>query len=90
VAAGSPYLPQDLARLGPSMVRAYRSATQPYSVEVWTLPGGERFIELSQKVRRDVALPRRAEIQKQIVAAGVTICADQDSQAQKKLAILAR
>jgi hypothetical protein len=90
VAAGASYLPQDLARLGPSTVRTYRSPTQPYSVEVWTLPGGERFIELSQKVRRDAALPRRAEIQKQVAAAGVTLCADQDSQAQRKLELLAR
>ncbi|MBS1133867.1 MAG: hypothetical protein H6R02_1008 [Burkholderiaceae bacterium] len=86
--AGAPLIPQDIARLGPSTVRAYRHAKQPYVVEVWTLPGGAKFVELSQKLRRGAALARRSEIQQEVAAKGVVICADQDSQAQRKLELL--
>jgi hypothetical protein len=89
-AAGAAPLPQDIARLGPSTVKAYQRAARSYLVEVWTLPRGEQFVELSQKVRREVALARRVELLTEIAAKGVVICTDQDSQAQKKLAILAR
>jgi hypothetical protein len=89
VAAPAP-LPPEIKRLGPSIVRAYRAAGQPYVVEVWALPGGERFAELSQKVPRETALARRTELEAKISAAGVSICADQLSQARNKLTILAR
>jgi hypothetical protein len=90
VAGGAAVLPQDIARLGPSTVRAYRSASQAYAVEVWTLPGRQQFVELSEKVPRDAALARRADLMRQVTAAGIAICPDQDSQAKNKLAILAR
>jgi hypothetical protein len=83
-------LPADIARLGPSTVRAYRGADQAYVVEVWTLRGGQHFVELSDKVQRDAALARRADLVQQVTAAGIAVCPDQDSQARKKLAILAR
>ena len=89
VAASAP-LPPDIKRLGPSIVQAYRAAGQRYGVEVWALPGGERFAELSQKVSRETALARRTELEAKISAAGVSICADQSSQARNKLTILAR
>ncbi len=89
VAAGAALLPQDIARLGPSTVRAYRGTDRAYEVEVWSLPGGQQFVELSDKVRRDAALARRAELTGQLTAAGVVICPDQDSQARNKLELLA-
>lgn len=89
-AGGTAMLPEDIARLGPSTVRAYRGAEGAYEIEVWTLPGGQQFVELSERVQRDAALARRAELVHRVTAAGVSICPDQDSQARNKLAILAR
>ena len=88
VAGDSALLPDDIARLGPSTVRAYRGRKGSFVVEVWTLPGGQQFVELSEKVRREEALARRAELTATVGAAGVAICPDQDSQARKKLEIL--
>ena len=88
VAGDSALLPNDIARLGPSTVRAYRGRTGSFVVEVWTLPGGQQFVELSEKVRREEALTRRAELTAKVGAAGVVVCPDQDSQARKKLEIL--
>jgi len=89
-AAGSALLPADIARLGPSTVRSYVRAGQAYGVEIWALPAGQQFVEISQKVARGQALVRRTEIQQQLAAAGVAICPDQESQARDKLRILAR
>ena len=72
------------------IVQVYRPAGQRYGVEVSALPGGERFAELAQKVPRETALARRADLEAKISAAGVSICADQSSQARNKLTILAR
>jgi hypothetical protein len=85
VAAGAPLLPSDLLRLGPSSVQRYRAGKGGYDVEVWTIPAGERFVELSEKVRRDVALRRRSEWLARLAQAGVAVCADQASQARVKL-----
>ena len=87
---GDAPLPTGIARLGPSAVRAFRSSAVPFVVEVWTLPGGQQSVELSEKIRREAALARRAVIEKQISSAGVVICADQGSQAENKLKTLTR
>jgi hypothetical protein len=73
------------ALLWPSTVQSYRRAGEPYIVEVWTLPAGERFIELSQKLPRSQALARRDELLAQLRSAGIEVCADQSSQALRKL-----
>ena len=83
-------LPADIARLGPSSVRAYRRSGEAFVVEVWTLPGGQEFVELSEKTGRGAAITRRTELERRLAAAGVAVCSDQDSQAGKKLGILAR
>jgi hypothetical protein len=88
--SGAALLPQDIARLGPSTVRTYRGAKQAYEVEVWTLPDGAQFVELSYKVPREAAFARRADLLSQVTGAGLAICPDQESQARAKLAILAR
>ena len=90
VVSGAALLPEDIARLGPSRVRAYHSANEAHVVEVWTLPGGQQFVELSEKTRRDTALARRTVLIQKLSASGVVICSDQDSQAKIKLAILSR
>lgn len=83
-------LPPAIVRLGPSTVRSYGTRSQPYVVEIWTLPGGQRFVELSEKVRRDRALVRRADILRHLAATGVEVCRDQESQAKRKLTLMAR
>lgn len=90
VAAGAPLLPSDLMRLGPSNVRSYRAPDADFGVEVWTLPGGKQFVELSEKVRRDTAPARRSALLEMLARSGVSVCADQASQARSKLEWLAR
>lgn len=90
VAGGAAILPDDIARLGPSTLHAYRGKSSAYEVEVWTLPGGQQFVELSDKVQRNAAMARRAELMRQLEAASIAVCPDQDSQARNKLSILAR
>lgn len=83
-------LPSAIVRLGPSTVRSYGTSSQRYVVEVWKLPGGQQFVELSEKVRRDTALVRRADILRHLGATGVEVCPDQESQARRKLSIMGR
>ena len=87
---GAEPLPADISRLGPSTVRTYRNRNASHVVEVWTLPAGQEFVELSEKTRRSVALARRAELTQLVNAAGLAICRDQESQAKNKLTLLAR
>ena len=90
VTGGAEPLPADISRLGPSTVRTYRNRNASHVVEVWTLPAGQEFVELSEKTRRSVALARRAELTQLVNTAGLAICRDQESQAKNKLTLLAR
>ena len=90
VTGGAEPLPSDISRLGPSTVRTYRNRNASHVVEVWTLPAGQEFVELSEKTRRSVALARRSELTQLVNAAGLAICRDQESQAKNKLTLLAR
>ncbi len=83
-------MPPGLQRLGPVRIQAYRSKTEKPVVEVWELPSGTRFVEISEKARVDDALRRRSELEKRLANAGVKVCADQSSQAGAKLRELAR
>ena len=87
-AAGNP-LPRELLALGPSTVRAYRSLKDGFVVEVWTLPKGQQFVELSERAARDSAIALRARLLDRIASAGLTACTDQLSQAGQKLRLLA-
>ncbi len=90
--AGAPdgaALPPELVRLGPATVRAYERRGEDVVVEVWTLPAGQQFVEISQKVERDAALPGRARLLERVRSAGLAPCADQDSQARNKLRLMA-
>jgi hypothetical protein len=80
----------EIVRLGPSTVLSLTSKSQPFGVEIWSLPGGQQFIELSQKVERAVAVKRRDELLAYLAARAVTVCADQGSQAEHKFQALVR
>lgn len=82
-------LPPELVRLGPATVRAYDRRGEDVVVEVWTLPTGQQFVEISRKVERDAALPGRARLLERLRSAGLAPCADQDSQARNKLRLMA-
>jgi hypothetical protein len=83
-------VPASITRLGPASVRAYGRPGDAVTVEVWTMPGGQQFVELSEKVSRDAAIARRTQLLEHIGAAGIAVCTDQASQARSKLEILAR
>lgn len=90
--AGTPEgaeMPAELVRLGPATVRAYDRRGEDAAVEVWTLPGGQQFVEISRKVERDAALPGRAQLFERLRSAGLAPCTDQDSQARNKLRLMA-
>jgi hypothetical protein len=84
-ATGGWPLGPNLQRLGPVAIRAYRAPGQKFVVEAWTLPGGQRFTEISEKASLAAAPARQAELEAMLDRAGVTRCADQSSQAGKKL-----
>ena len=83
-------LPPNIERYGPVRIEAYRAKGKRYVVELWTLPGGERYAEISQKTRVDQALGVRAAIERDLSRVGVAPCADQSSQAGAKLRALVR
>ena len=77
-------LPSGLAPRGPVRIDAYRAAGGKAVVEVWTLPSGRRYIEMSQKTGRGDALRLRAALEGELARAGAVRCADQSSQAGNK------
>ncbi|MGH6622919.1 MAG: hypothetical protein ACREBN_03055 [Burkholderiaceae bacterium] len=83
-------LPDGIAPMGPARVVSYRRAKGGFEVEVWTLPGGESFVEISEKARYSSALKVRAALERELAAANLKICKDQGSQAGEKLRILVR
>ncbi len=78
-------LASGLERLGPVHVDSFRSRSRSLVVEVWRLPSGRRFIEISQKVGLEEARRTRSELEGTLAKAGVRVCADQSSQARAKL-----
>jgi hypothetical protein len=78
-------LPRDLEPLGPARIQAYRHPGRPFVVEVWRLPSGRQFVEISAKSAFDGALRVQGELQHTLEQAGVQACADQSSQARAKL-----
>jgi hypothetical protein len=76
-------LPADIRGLGPIEVQRYRG--KPYDVDISTLPDGTRYVEISRKVALVDAPRARENLEADLVRAGVTACADQSAQAEKKL-----
>jgi hypothetical protein len=83
-------LTSDIRRLGPVRIEAYRPADRSFVVELWQLPGGDRYAEISQKTTAEEALRRRPALEATLARAGVAACADQSSQAAGKLRTLLR
>ncbi len=83
-------LAPDIRRLGPVRIEAYRPVDRSFVVELWQLPGGERYAEISQKTTAAEALGRRPALEATLARAGVTACADQSSQAADKLRTMLR
>jgi hypothetical protein len=77
-------------RLGPVQIQAYEPADRRFVLEVWSLPNGARYIEMSKKVESDAALSGRNELEATLARAGIAVCPDQSSQAGNKLRALAR
>jgi len=79
-----------IERLGPVRIQAYRPKDRRFVVEMWQLPDGARYTEISQKA--DVAGARRrgSELEEALARAGVALCSDQSSQAGNKLRALMR
>lgn len=84
-------LPGGLRAFGPVSIQAYAPAGKgkAYVVELWRLPSGRRYAEMSRKVDYADASAERARLEALLAAAGVTACADQSSQAAGKLRDLA-
>ena len=83
-------LASGVARLGPVQIRDYRPADRRFVVEVWQLPSGGRYVEISQKAAYADAVGRRAALEAELAKAGVAVCPDQSSQAGSKLRALAQ
>jgi hypothetical protein len=81
-------LAADTRPLGPSQVRSYRARKLKYDVDVSTLPGEQRFIEISRKVPLADAARLRERFEAELARAGVVVCADQTAQAGNKLRLL--
>jgi hypothetical protein len=83
-------LPPGIGALGPMQVRTYRTKGKRYDVDISQLPSGERFAEISRKVPLTDAMRAKEVMEADISNAGVAMCADQSSQAGRKLRSLLR
>ena len=76
-------LPIDLRPLGPISNRVY--AASRYDVDISTMPDGERYAEIADKVRLDRARREYDEMLRYLSRANVEVCADQSGQAAAKM-----
>ncbi len=83
-------LPAGIERLGPVSIETYRRKGERFVVEAWTLPRGERYLEISQKSNQAQALKVREDLLARLARTGISVCADQSSQSAGKLQQLAR
>jgi hypothetical protein len=82
-------LPAGIERFGPARIQPYRAQGEPFVVEMWELPGGERYTEISRKASAADALRLRAALEQTLVRSGIAACQDQSSQAGAKLRAMA-
>lgn len=78
-------LPSGLRRLGPGKIDTYRKKGQPFVVEIWKLPLGQRFIEISQKSNLADVRRVKSNLKEILTRNHVKVCEDQNSQAGRKL-----
>ena len=83
-------LPPGIRALGPMQVRTFRTKGKLYDIDISQLPGGEQFAEISRKVPLSDAVRTKEAMEADLSRAGVEMCADQSSQAGKKLRALLR
>jgi hypothetical protein len=83
-------LPSGIRALGPMQVRTYRTKGKLYDIDITQLPDGEQFAEISRKVQLTDATRAMAVMEADLSRAGVVMCADQSSQAGRKLRSLLR
>jgi hypothetical protein len=76
-------LPDDLRPLGPIANRVY--ATSRYDVDVSTMPDGERYAEIGDKVPLDRARHEYDRMLRYLSQSHVDVCADQSGQAAAKM-----
>jgi hypothetical protein len=76
--------------LGPIGVQRYHGKPfgTSYDVDISTLPGGARYVEISRRGPVADAQRLRAKLQADLVRAGVAACEDQSAQAANKLRAL--
>jgi hypothetical protein len=79
-------LASGMQRLGPARIESWRAAGKHYVVEVWSLPSGKRYIEMSQKTDAGNARRLQARLLDMLAAHGLRACPDQNSMAGEKLA----
>jgi hypothetical protein len=80
-------LPVDLRPLGPIANRVYSASS--YDVDVSTLPDGQSYAEIADKVPLERASREREKLMRQLARANVEVCADQNGQAAAKMKRLA-
>ena len=78
-------LPPGIRALGPTRVNSYRATDKPFTVDVSTLPSGDTYVEISQKVPQADALLASNVLVAEMKKSGVPLCADQSAQAVSKL-----
>jgi hypothetical protein len=83
-------LPPGIRGLGPMKVQTYRTKGSLYDIDISELPSGEQFAEISRKVTAADATRTMRAMKVGLARAGVEMCADQSSQAAKKLRALLR
>ncbi|MFO1302766.1 MAG: hypothetical protein U1F54_03490 [Burkholderiales bacterium] len=79
-------LPEGLRPLGPVANRVYASSR--YDVDVSTLPGGQRYTEIADKVPLERVAEEREKLARHLERAGVTVCPSQEGQAAAKMKLL--
>jgi hypothetical protein len=76
-------LPADLRPLGPIANLVY--AAGPYDVDVGTLPDGQAYAEIADKVKVKRVAKEREKLLTHLARASVAVCADQNGQAASKM-----
>jgi hypothetical protein len=83
-------IPPGVRALGPMQVRTYRTKGKLYDIDITQLPDGEQFAEISRKVPLTHATRAKEGMEADLSRAGVEMCADQSSQAGRKMRSLLR
>jgi len=78
-------LPPGLKRLGPARIETYHRKGQSFDVELWQLPSGRRYAEISQKSSLEAARHVQSDLEDLLTRNRVKLCPDQGPQAGGRL-----